>query len=425
MITALVANQQGEIFELEGYAAAGISNTSLVPLTLKNTVTMPFGGEIMLLPERSPVLYNLHSSRFETLSENPYLPGEPLFPVAAFNSPGYVIGYVSAYSENSGAGFLPLFSYGAAGWHKGKFRTAAILVDKEPRQDLRLMPREKVVEGIHKMRKRLPANRLREHLETCALKYGCPAGKNFFLRRYEAPLPTSPSCNARCLGCISLQKNGDIPNSQDRISFMPLPEEIAEVALEHISRVKKSVVSFGQGCEGDPLLAAEVIEPAIRLIRSKTDQGTININTNGSRPDILDKLYDAGLDSMRISMNSVRQPCYEAYFRPGGYAFSDVTEGIDRAIRRGKFVSVNYLNSPGFTDTPEESESLIAFIKEHPINMIQWRNLNFDPMRYWNAMKQAASQGKAIGMDILLKRIRKIFPNLKHGYFNPPKENFR
>ncbi len=425
MITALVANQKGEIFELEGYAAAGISNTSLVPLTLKNTVTMPFGGELMLLPDRSPVLYNLHSRRFETLSENPYLPGEPLFPVAAFNSPGYVIGYVSAYRENSGAGFLPLFSYGAAGWHKGKFRTAAILVDKEPRQDLRLMPREKVVEGVHKMRKRLPSNRLREHLENCALKYGCPAGKNFFLRRYEAPLPTSTSCNARCLGCISLQKNGDIPHSQDRIAFTPSPEEIAEVALEHISRVKKSVVSFGQGCEGDPLLAAEVIEPAIRLIRSKTDQGTININTNGSRPDILDKLYDAGLDSMRISMNSVRQPCYDAYFRPKGYAFFDVIEGIDRAIRRGKFVSVNYLNSPGFTDSPEEAESLIAFIKEHSINMIQWRNLNFDPMRYWNAMEQAASQGKAIGMDRLLKRVRKIFPNLKYGYFNPPKENFR
>lgn len=425
MITALVANPEGEIFELEGYAAAGMSNTLLSPLTLKNTVAMPFGGELMLLPDRSPVLYNLHSRRFETLSENPYTRGEAVFPVAAFNSPGYVLGYASAYRENTGAGFLPLFSYGAAGWHKGKFRTAAILVDKEPRQDLRLMPREKVVEGVHQMRKRLPSNRLREHLENCALKYGCPAGKNFFLGRYEAPLPTSPSCNARCLGCISLQKEGDIPNSQDRIAFMPSPEEIAEVALEHISRVKKSVVSFGQGCEGDPLLAAEVIEPAVRLIRSKTDQGTININTNGSRPDILDRLYDAGLDSMRISMNSLRQPCYEAYFRPKGYAFSDVIEGIGRAIRRGKFVSVNYLNSPGFTDSPEEAESLIAFIKEHPINMIQWRNLNFDPLRYWNIMKQAADQGKAVGMDSLLKRIRKIFPNLKHGYFNPPKENFR
>jgi len=33
-----------------------------------------------------------------------------------------------------------------------------------------------------------------------------------------------------------------------------LLQEIAEVALAHIRQVKKSVVSFGQGCEGDPLL---------------------------------------------------------------------------------------------------------------------------------------------------------------------------
>jgi len=50
---------------------------------------------------------------------------------------------------------------------------------------------------------------------------------------------------------------------------VPSPEEISEVALEHIQKVDKSIISFGQGCEGDPLLSAEVIEPAIRSIRSK------------------------------------------------------------------------------------------------------------------------------------------------------------
>ncbi|MFC1817352.1 radical SAM protein, partial [Thermodesulfobacteriota bacterium] len=69
------------------------------------------------------------------------------------------------------------------------------------------------------MRQKLPGNRLREHLENCALTYGCPAAKNFFLGRYEAPLPTSRSCNAGCLGCISLQKSGAISNCQERIKF--------------------------------------------------------------------------------------------------------------------------------------------------------------------------------------------------------------
>ncbi len=425
LITAVVANKEGQIFELEGYGAVGMAGSSLVLLTSDNTINMPHGGELMFLPDRSPVLFNMKENRFEILGENPYVPGEMIFPVAAFNSPGYVLSYVSAYSENNSAEPLPLFSYGAVGWHRGKFRSAAILVDKEPRQDLRLMKQEKILAGVRKMRKAMPSNRLREHLEKCALKYGCPAGKNFFLGRYEAPLPTSRNCNARCLGCISLQKDSGIQHSQERISFTPSPEEIAEVALAHIKRVKKSIVSFGQGCEGDPLLAADAVEPAIHMIRSATGHGTINMNTNGSRPDILEKLFDAGLDSVRVSMNSIRKECYDAYFQPKGYCFSDVLKVIDNAVCRGKFVSVNYLNCPGFTDTPEEMEALASFIKEHPINMIQWRNLNFDPARYWKIMNSVTKHGEPVGMKNVLRQIQKSFPGLKFGYFNPPKEMFK
>jgi pyruvate-formate lyase-activating enzyme len=397
---------------------------SLAPLTLDETIDMPFGGELMLMPDRRPILFNMDSHSFETLDENPYFPGEPIFPVAVFNSPGYLISYVSAYRENKGAGYLPLFSYGAVGWHRGKFRSAVILVDKERRQDLRLMKTEDVIDGIRRMKEKIPANRLRKHLEKCALEYGCPAGKNFFLGRYEAPLPTSGLCNARCLGCLSLQKNDGIPHSQDRIAFKPSPEEIAGVALEHIRRVKRSIVSFGQGCEGDPLLAADVILPAIGLIRSDTPDGTINMNTNGSKPDILQNLFDMGLDSIRISINSVRKECYDAYFQPIGYGFSDVTKSIEIALQRKKFVAINYLNCPGFTDTQEEVKALTDFIRRYPINMIQWRNLNFDPVRYLNVMSIAANHGKPVGMKKLLSRIKKSFPNIKHGYFNPPKETF-
>jgi len=424
LITAVVADKEGKIIELEGYAAVGMAGSSFVPLSTGNTIDMPYGGEFMFLPDRSPVVFNLKTNRPETLKENPYSPGEPVFPVAAFNSPGYVISLVSAYREKEAARQLPLFSYGALGWHEGGFRTAVILVDREKRQDLRRMPREKITAGIRAMKKKLPHNRLLDHIENCALKYGCPAAKNFFLRRYEAPLPTSKSCNAACMGCISLQTDSGIRNSQERISFTPSPEEIAEIALEHIRKVKRSVVSFGQGCEGDPLLAAHVIEPAIKLIRSETGSGTINMNTNGSLPEIMERLFDAGLDSIRISMNSVRKECYDAYFRPKGYVFSDIIKSIDRALERKIFVSINYLNCPGFTDSPEEVDALVAFIKERPVNFIQWRNLNFDPLRYWKVMSGVTAMSAPVGISEMLSMIRKEFPDLKHGYFNPPKEKF-
>jgi len=424
MLTALVASEAGEIFELDGYAAVGMAGAKLAPLTVAQTRRLPFGSELMLLPDRKPVLLNIDTGKLETLHENPYDPGEVVYPVAAFNSPGYVITRISAYGETRRSQTLPLFSYGAVGWHADGFRSAVVQVDAEPRQDLRQMPRDEVIAGVARMRRQMPDNRLRAHLENCALTYGCPAGKNFFLGRYEAPLPTSQACNARCLGCLSLQQNSDIHHSQDRIAFTPSPQEIAEVALAHITRVDDSVVSFGQGCEGDPLLAAHVIGPAIEQIRSQTDRGTINMNTNGSLPDRLPSLFDAGLDSIRISMNSVRKACYDAYFRPRGYGFADVLASIETALARKKFVAVNYLNCPGFSDTPAEAAALEQFLDQYPIHMIQWRNLNFDPVRYWRQMDAAASSGEPIGMEILLKQIRERFPNLKFGYFNPPKEKF-
>jgi pyruvate-formate lyase-activating enzyme len=401
-----------------------MAGEELATLTREQTIGMPFGSELMYLPDRIPVLFNRASGDLEEVPENPHSPDEPIYPVAVFNSPGHVITQVSACRERPRARSLPLFSYGATGWHRGTFRSAAVRVDAEPRQDLRHMPPAEVRAGVRRLRKRMPDNRLRLHLETCALSHGCPAGKNFFLGRYEAPLPTAVTCNARCLGCLSLQKGSGISCTQERIAFTPSPEEIAEVALFHIGRVKRAVVSFGQGCEGEPLSAARTIEPAIRLIRSATGHGTINLNTNASLPEVVGRLCDAGLDSIRVSLNSVRPECYEAYFRPRGYGFADVLRSIDTALEKGKFVSINYLNSPGFTDTPEEAEAFLSFVEDHPIRMIQWRNLNYDPIRYWKAMDAAAPLGAPMGMAALIQGIRDACPELKFGYFNPPKEKF-
>jgi hypothetical protein len=139
MITAVVANSKGEIFELDGYAAVGMAGFSHTPLSKNQTIQIPYGSELMMLPDRNPRVYNISTGEIETLYENPYAPGKPVFPVAVFNSPGYVITHTSAYEENKHAGPLPLFSYAAAGWYRNQIVTTAICIDKEKRQDLRLM----------------------------------------------------------------------------------------------------------------------------------------------------------------------------------------------------------------------------------------------------------------------------------------------
>lgn len=424
LVTALVANEKGEIFDLEGYGAVGRCGGVLIPLTVGETLFMPDGGELMRLPDRYALVWNMEKEVVETLSHNPYNPEERIFPVAAFNSPGYVNTAQVAAVEEEEAGPLPLFSYCAVGWYDEGFRTASFRVDAEDRQELRLMPIPKVKEGVGEMRERFPDNRLFRHLERCALTYGCPAAKNLYIGRCEAPLPTSRQCNARCLGCISFQSGPSLSSCQDRIDFTPTPEEISEVALTHFERVPDGVASFGQGCEGDPLLAADVIEPAIALIRSKTPCGTINMNTNGSLPKVLDRLFGAGLDSIRVSMNSVRKEIYSAYFRPNGYRFEDVVESFHVAEKHGAYKAINYLNIPGVTDCIEEFEALSEFIDACSVDLIQWRNLNFDPLRYYELMKAAGPIGLPVGMRRMIHKLEKRFPKLKHGYFNPSREMY-
>src|SRR5258705_487019 len=89
--------------------------------------------------------------------------------------------------------------------------------------------------------------------------------------------------NANCIGCISFQPaEEEIVSTQDRLSFKPTPEEIVEFTVPHLQTAPFPIVSFGQGCEGEPLLMWETIRESIIEMRRHTQRGSININTNDS-----------------------------------------------------------------------------------------------------------------------------------------------
>jgi pyruvate-formate lyase-activating enzyme len=194
---------------------------------------------------------------------------------------------------------------------------------------------------------------------------------------------------------------------------------VAETALFHVRNVRNPVLSFGQGCEGEPLLEADLIEKSIRLIRAVTTKATINMNTNASRPEAIALLFDAGLDSIRVSVNSVRQEYYDRYYKPAGYTFKDVLRSIRIAKKKNGFVSINYLTMPGFTDSEDEYRALKRFIEDYKIDMIQWRNLNFDPLAYFKIIRYSAKPSDMIGVRQMITSLRKSFPRLKMGYYNP------
>jgi len=64
-------------------------------------------------------------------------------------------------------------------------------------------------------------NRIIKQLSECALQYQCFTAQNIFYKRWEGGIPVSPVCNARCLGCISLQPAECCPSPQSRIDFTP------------------------------------------------------------------------------------------------------------------------------------------------------------------------------------------------------------
>lgn len=383
-------------------------------------IELPEGSELFALPDRLPVGFEPDSTEPALLTDNPFLPNSPIQAVAAFMAPAHTATYSAAYvTDAKGAVLLPLFAYTAVGWSEGKFWAAGFRSDQDRRQDADQFNQRLIHQRTVKRLRLFRNNRLIQHLGKCCLTYGCPAARNYFLGRWEAPLPCSPVCNAACAGCISLQPSGCCPSPQERIAFVPTDREIAEVAVEHLQTAPRPIASFGQGCEGEPLLQAETIERSIRLIRSRTTRGTINCNTNGSLPQAMEQLAKAGLDSVRISLNSAREETHRRYYQPKGFSLRDVCRSIEVMKRHRRHVSLNYFILPGCTDDPEELAALSTLIREFRPDFIQLRNLNMDPEYYLRVIGHKA-QSEPLGIRSWLRELKERFPGLGLGYFNPP-----
>jgi pyruvate-formate lyase-activating enzyme len=175
-------------------------------------------------------------------------------------------------------------------------------------------------------------------------------------------------------------------------------------------------VSFGQGCEGEPLTEYRLIRDSIKEIRKQTKKGTINLNTNGSWTERVKEVAEAGLDSIRISLNSPREPFYNAYYRPKGYTFEDVQASIKLSRDMGLYTMINYLIFPGVSDQEDEASALGELIKNTGVNFIHFKNLNIDPDFYLKSMPPTDSPAK--GMKRMSEKLIKDFPDIKLGYFN-------
>ena len=383
------------------------------PLAADELIPLPDGVTLSMMPDRLAVGQK-RNGEYQVISSTRGWAAAALLPI------GYTRTLLPAYEKVPGTEPLPFFGYSAVAGMHGRLYVAAIKTD-DPRK---WHPRAFNTRTLHRLVREkqvaYPANRIVGQHAHCALDYACPTASNLFFGRWEMAIAVSPGCNARCIGCISKQEEEDLISPQDRLTFIPNVEEIVEIAVPHLEQAEDAIVSFGQGCEGEPLLQWRRIEQAIKAMRKQTNRGVININTNASNPRWLQRLYDAGLDTLRASTISGHPDTYTAYYRPLGYSFEDVKESLKRARDAGVYSSINLLSFPGMIDREREIEALLAFIKETGLRLIQLRNLNIDPEVLLPRMPDLTTMGEALGMRTLLETLRREAPEVEIGNFTRP-----
>jgi pyruvate-formate lyase-activating enzyme len=414
----LYSDGNGNIFEDKSLYATGRAGWDAFAVPVEEWIALPDGGNLYELPGRKGIGIDVITGEMRLCDKG--------WAVAAFIPPAHTGLYLAAFETMKDAPTLPLFCYTAAAWWDNKFYVPAVRIENDIRQECAGYDDEKIKTGTENLLQHYPHNRLVKHLmENCCMTYHCPAARNFSLSRWECPVPSSPACNANCIGCISFQPEEEtIVSTQDRLTFKPSAEEIVEFTVPHLMNAPFPIVSFGQGCEGEPLLMWETIKDAIIEIRKHTQRGSININTNGSMPKAVKALCEAGLNSIRVSTNSARKDIYTKYYRPNNYQFEDIIESLKVVRGFGGWTSINYFVFPGMTDSIEEYEALRKLIIETDLCMIQWRNFNIDPDWYLG-QTGITETGEMMGIKQLQDLIHEEFPNVKFGYFNPPMERIK
>ncbi len=401
---------EGEIREEPRLRALAFNNHILESSDL---IPLPDGVTLSMMPDRLAVGEKRSGVR-QALDASHGWAAAALLPI------GYTRTLLPAYEKVPNTEPLPFFGYSAVAGMNGRLYVAAIQTDDPRKWHPRAFNPRALHRLVRKKQSELPENRIVAQHAHCALDYSCPTASNLFFGRWEMAIAVSPGCNARCIGCISKQEEEDLISPQDRLTFIPNVGEILEVAIPHLEQAEDAIVSFGQGCEGEPLLQWRRIEQAIKGMRTQTDKGVININTNASNPRWLQRIYDAGLDTIRASTISGHTETYNAYYRPIGYKFEDVKESLKRARDAGVYSSINLLSFPGMIDREREVEALLSFVNETDLRLIQLRNLNIDPEVLLPRMPALDSMGRALGIRTMIEIIKREMPEVEIGNFTRP-----
>lgn len=422
MARLLFADDRGVVYDHPTLRAAARSGDDLVDPS-ERPIRLPEGASLAMLPGRRPVGLDPLTGALTVLPEVKV--GRRLVvphAVGATLPPGFTRTLLPAFRRpalaTAGTPILPQWAYTAAALGDDGPVAWALHTDRRRHWSVRSHSTPELAERVEALLAE-SGNPIYRQLARCALHWCCFTAQNTFYLRDEGAIPSSASCNARCIGCLSEQEEGMPPPSHERLTRAPSAEEMAEVAVRHLTRgTGRLMVSFGQGCEGEPLMRWRELERAIGLVRAETGRGSLHANTNGSLPKALGRLIDAGLDSVRISLNSASPDLYGAWYRPQGYRLADVERSVRTAKERGAYVALNLLTFPGVTDREGEAERLCALVARTGVDQVQTRPLAIDPDVYMAVARDRGADGRAIGIRQLVAELKRARPGLVVGNFS-------
>jgi cyclic pyranopterin phosphate synthase len=189
-----------------------------------------------------------------------------------------------------------------------------------------------------------------------------PLTDNFGRHITDLRVSITDRCNFRCVYCRSGET--DIPGAE-RLSF------------DDYERLVRILVGLGirkvRVTGGEPLVREGVENFLARL--KALGVRDLSLTTNGfTLADRLDRLIDAGLDRINISLDSLKRERFEAITRTK--TFDQVIAGIESAQNsRLRPIKVNAVLVRGIND--DEIEDFAAFAQEHDLIM---RFIEFMPL---------------------------------------------
>ena len=164
-------------------------------------------------------------------------------------------------------------------------------------------------------------------------------------------------CNYRCIYCQSEKEFEFIPH-QEILRF----EEIVEIVQEAMNLGITKVRITG----GEPLVREGIVD-FIKKLREIKKLEDISLTTNAFfLSEYAEKLKDAGLNRVNISLDSLQEEKYKRITRGG--SLEKALKGIDSALKAGLLpIKINTVLIRGIND--DEVEDFVRLALERPLNI--------------------------------------------------------